>query len=558
MLITILAWIYITFISYSWGKILLKIAAGKLHLHTTDHIHPTVICFTGLVLIAAIASAISFVLPLSLWSIQLIFLLPAFFSCKWLFTKVKLKQLNWTRINISLLVCCTVTVLVMSTYTISHPDSLGYHIPVIKWIEEYKVVPGIANLNARLGFQSSWFILCALFNFKFTGVTNYAYLNSAVTLWVIFFVLSKINKSILQKKYKESWLWIGFILLTLGSYTQIPLTATSSSPDYIAAIYIWLVLYILYNTPKHIDKTFLTLIIAFSFFAFSIKFSTLPIIAAGIYALIKILCIKEYKAFFLSTSLAAIIVLCLLSRNAITSGYILYPSAFPNIINTDWKVPEKKVLRESAYIKAFARIEAGASNDAIEHANSMKIQQWMPVWWAKRNLADRIILILAGLSCLILLFSYRKLLNSHALIPFCILIVATGLLFWFWMGPDPRFGFGFIMGVIALALHISIDQKVFGSINQKLIFFTLVTLNVAILGYTSYRFNKYFSVQQLVKSNGVKVEPAYLIKCEGVDFYLAPPFKGCGINPIPCIEDSCKSFSMRGDSISQGFKPKTN
>lgn len=555
MLITIIAWIYITFLSYNWGRIFFRLVVNSAPPNLYS-IHPSIVCFTGLALIAAVAGLLSFFVPLGVGAVQLAFVFPAIVSLRQPFFKVQRERNRWATINVLLFTCCVILVLVMSTYTISHPDSLGYHVQIIKWIEEYAIVPGLANLNARLGFQSDWFLLCSLFNFKFTGAGSYVYLNSLVTLWTLFFVISKINYSFTNQKIKECWLWVGFIFLTLGSYTQIPLTATSASPDYIAALYTWLTLYLLHNSKDNGESYSLAMIVVFSFFAFCVKLSTAPIAIAGAYALMQLMLKRRTKVFIWSVALTSIMVLCFLIRNAVTSGYILYPSTFPDIVNADWKVPENKAQRERAYVTAFARAESGASNEDIAFTNNMQLKEWLPIWWSKRAPVDKVILILAGLSGILLIASLKKLQEKQPQTLVCIFTAVTGVVFWFIMGPDPRFGFGFIIGLIALTLNIAISKRIFEMMNYKLIFFTIAALNMLLAVYITHRFNQYFSYNQLVHAAGVKLEPGSSINCENTLFYMAAPFKGCGANPIPCIQDSCKYFLLRGNSITDGFKPR--
>jgi hypothetical protein len=48
-----------------------------------------------------------------------------------------------------------------------HFDTYLYHMSSIQWIEQYRAVPGLANVQERLGFNSSIFVLSAGFSFYF-------------------------------------------------------------------------------------------------------------------------------------------------------------------------------------------------------------------------------------------------------------------------------------------------------------------------------------------------------------------------------------------------------
>ena len=54
-----------------------------------------------------------------------------------------------------------------------HYDTGLYHAQAIHWIEDYGVVPGLANLHVRLGYNSSAFALNALYSFAFISGRSY-------------------------------------------------------------------------------------------------------------------------------------------------------------------------------------------------------------------------------------------------------------------------------------------------------------------------------------------------------------------------------------------------
>lgn len=445
----------------------------------------------------------------------------------------------------------------MSTWIISHPDSLTYHIQIIKWIEDYKVVPGIANLNARFGFQSMWFITCAVFSLKFTGAGSYIYLNSLVTIWFVYFIVSNINHLLLSRRFKESFLWIGLFILSFCSYTQIPLTTSSTSPDFITCLCIWASFYLVYDYQKKRENVSLITAILFSVFAFCIKLSAAPIIIIAIYAFVKLTLNKKYKSGILSLIVACTMITCFTLRSAITSGYIFYPSVVPDVVNADWKVEKMNAQREARYVTAFAKSESEESNEAIASTNKMEIREWIPVWWQHRSTADKIIIILVGLSMLYILLHFKYLRKQNPTIALLVLALFCGTLFWFFMAPDPRFGFGFLIALLAFAANIFMQKNTFTFYSKGIINLTLAITSLALLVYSGYRLKYYFTQKQIIYPLGIVKKNVTIVPCEGNEFNLAQRYQGCGDNDIPCIEDSCKKFSLRGPDISYGFKPKT-
>jgi hypothetical protein len=47
-----------------------------------------------------------------------------------------------------------------------------YHLQIIKWLYNEKVIFGLSNLEIRFGSSSLWFNLYALFKFKLNNYTN--------------------------------------------------------------------------------------------------------------------------------------------------------------------------------------------------------------------------------------------------------------------------------------------------------------------------------------------------------------------------------------------------
>src|SRR5690606_37659151 len=115
-----------------------------------------------------IGNLISFFLPLSIIPVQVALLLGAIISLY--FNKTFASQFRWLpdkpeRIHGVLLISGAVMIILLlqlHSSTIVHPDTLSYHASIIQWIEQCPQVYGIANLESRLGLQSSWYVGSAL------------------------------------------------------------------------------------------------------------------------------------------------------------------------------------------------------------------------------------------------------------------------------------------------------------------------------------------------------------------------------------------------------------
>src|SRR6187397_3412739 len=131
MLTTLLAWIYISFLCWIWGVFCLQLIK-RLTKNELLLPHFSIICITGLSAITVIAGILSLIIPLGEWWVQFLFIIPclvlffkkdspAFFAA----LKKELQDLHF--FSTILLSACLLLVLVMSSWTIIHPDTLGYH-----------------------------------------------------------------------------------------------------------------------------------------------------------------------------------------------------------------------------------------------------------------------------------------------------------------------------------------------------------------------------------------------------------------------------------------------
>ena len=558
MLVTLLAWIYITFLCWTWGKLLLKIfQPGTFQEQISDNFSIT--CLTGLGAITIVAGCLSLFIPLGVWWVQLfLFIPPIFYNIKnknsgFLFAfKNQIKGLN--KLSFLLLFSCLLTILVMSTWTIVHPDTLGYHAQTIQWIEKYKAVPGLVHLHVRFGYQGFWFVDNALFDLSFLNVSGLTFLNSTVLAWFFIFMIERINYNFFKRPDKAIGIsWIGLLILTFWSYTQVRLTATSSSPDFIAVLFVLAILYILLqNKNKPVSDTdwlqagFLSLV------AVTIKLSVTPILLITAFAVSIFLLTKKWKSFLLMSIIAVLTLAPFILRNIITTGYVAFPSAIVDISNVDWKYDKTLTINEKNYITAYAKKYGVETKDEINAINKMSPVEWIPGWWSQQSIADKTIIILFLISFLTSLFIFKKILRS-GVTGISLLIMFAGVIFWFINAPDPRFGFGPILGFVAIIVFLLFDNLKF-YFPQKSISLVLLLLTALILAYSGYRFANFFTSKQFLFPAGIKETGFTTYSCDGLKINTAVNNSDFGNIPVPCTDKRCNEFSPRGMKIEDGFK----
>jgi hypothetical protein len=543
-----------------WGIFFLqfikKITKSELQLPRFS-----IICITGLSVITVIAGILSLLIPLGEWWIQFLFIIPclvlffkndspAFFAA----LKKELQDLHF--ISIILISACLLLILVMSSWTIIHPDTLGYHAQTIQWIEKYKAVPGLVHLHVRFGYQGLWFVDSALFGFSFTGKEEITLLNSTVLFWFFIFFINRINYNFLKEgKRLYGLFWMALLVISIWSYTQVRLTATSASPDFIATLFILTIIYLLLEKNlNHVAAADWVLVAFLSLVAVTIKLSVAPVLLLAAVPALLGLVKRKIKLFFTILFISVVTLTPFIARNIITTGYIAFPSTSIDIANVDWKYDSELTLNEKNYITAYAK-KPGIVTDEISAINKMNPAKWLPTWWKNRSSADKVIMISLVLFFFIALLSIKKILLSGFIPLLALVTLLTGIIFWFVNAPDPRFGFGSILGFIGVVSYLVFKEKeIF--IGKNVLTAILLIVTGSILAYTGYRFVNFFNKDQLLTPLGIQKTEYKTFDCDGIKINSPAANKDFGITPVPCTDLECEKFSPRGNKVEDGFRAK--
>lgn len=547
MLFILTAAILISIVCYSWGRITYKGIAKLAGEEGFGLPHFSIVCLLGLAMVMPLAGLMSFFSPLKSWLVRVFFLIPLIVI---LFKKHKSFRPSFpfkTFHPLLTILCIVILVLMlaMASWPISHPDTLGYHYQNIQWIREYKIIPGLAHLNFRYGIQGLWFPVCALFDFAIADVNVVNLLNFSVASWFVLFVASQINNAFKEKK-SEGLLWIALLAISLWNYTQIRLTITSASPDFIVAIFIWAAIYFFL---KELNSANSMIAAIFCIVAISIKLSSLPIVAILIYSSYCFLKTKKIRSLSFLILFTISVCSAFIVRNSITSGYLLFPSSFPDLLSADWKIEKQEVEKHQQYVTAYARTRMAGYEDAeIQAIVNSAPNEWMPVWWQKQSASDKTILILFAITLLASVVFIKRIIKTNSRYRIVLVTLLAGILYWFYLAPDIRFGFGFIIPFIGIVCYIhglNTCQKISKNITSA----TVSLLLIVILSYTTYRFIYFFSPRQLILPLQTELLSNRKILCDGLEIHL--------ITEDPLLPDGseyCQNFTTRGTKITDGFK----
>jgi hypothetical protein len=375
-------------------------------------------------------------------------------------------------------------------------DTGTYHAQSIHWIESFGVVKGLAYMQTRLGFNSSYFYICALFSMHFLGQSMHT-LSGFLAVFVMLYSLSgwcrNISGSV--KRHKDNaangsagvirstaagtvWLHVSDFAYPAPFAYFIIIAAEIISPSTDHGV-IWLIIWLCIRWLEVIEKEIrdrqngytdegteaalseYSLLSVMAVFLVSVKLSV------GVLALLVIrpafVLIRERRAADIIKYIAAglVLVLPFFIRNVLITGWLVYPFPAIDLFNPDWKIPADGVRYEADEIVVWARYTKDTK--LIDQS----IGEWFPVWWSEQGAANRYLSISAFAGAAVialraaaaLIYSLYLWLNGKrgrliAIAPgvkdqssyvYFGLIILLSFAFFMVSAPSNRFGYGYII-----------------------------------------------------------------------------------------------------------------
>lgn len=331
MLLIFISWIYIFWTALSFGLALSK----RVKINPTDLIFTTI---KGLFGITLLASIWAFWFPIAK---EFHFLLLSITALLWYqnrregktllittYSQINsfTKTIKWSFLISSLLIlaqCATAPYIV---------DNETYYIQTIKWLNEYGLVKGLANLHLFFGQTSAWHITQSVYNFNFI-YDRFNDLNGFLFLFFNFFVFMNWQKY-LNSNNKVALVFALFPV----TYCFLFQFINAPSPDFPIYIGSFLLFYYLCNSNQISKHDILLKLSIIGLFAAFIKITALLLLLLpfGYYC-------WHYKAvhknLFILKALAVSTITIALFKNSILTGYPFFPLQSLSFPNVNYKVP---------------------------------------------------------------------------------------------------------------------------------------------------------------------------------------------------------------------------
>ena len=449
-----------------------------------------------------------------------------------------------------------------------HYDTGLYHAQAIRWIEEYGVVPGLANLHSRFGYNSAAFALCALFGGG--GLMKYP-MHCAAGFFALLCAVKCTGLWTLPKRKNvrvSDFLYIGCIFYLVAVFREL----VSPASDYFAMLILFWVLMTWIELWEVGEKELVPygLLSLYLVYAATVKLSAAVLLVMALYPALRLLKEKKWKQTALFIVLGVGIALPYLIRNVIISGWLFYPFTFFDWFDVDWKISKGYADSDAKEIRAYA----------MEIFDVYQLEQpfsrWFPNWLNSQAVLDRL-LVLAGwaaapVSVVLAAAGAWKGLRSKKELAgmepfgFALLQAAAALGFFFWQfgAPLVRYGYFYVL-FLPLTAFGSLYVLAQGALEQKkgrgtALYRVFMGLLVAFLLYKGYNLiqmtaelggQPYYIYQQDYADS-----PAETYEVDGVTVYVPTDRGQIGYNKFPS-SPVVQDIELRDGTLESGFRRRS-
>ncbi|MFA6475000.1 MAG: hypothetical protein WCV88_02235 [Patescibacteria group bacterium] len=559
MLFTLLVWLIITVIIYTFGLLILRLWSRWLqHDVGLNHFDPPTIAIIGFMALTVLLLYLSIILPIA-GSVRMIIL--GICVTYWLydshFIYLHGKQVAeylcakqwWLHLVV-------IAILIIAAFQSSigpdHPDAGLYYGQTVRWEQIYPTVLGLGNLSGRLAFNSSWLLPPALVEIELNGNEIFHSLNGLFLILFIIYCLYAID-DLLYKKTSYAALAAGlFLVLTPWFGFFHPYDISSPSQDLPQAILLFLVIIALLKLPEDSSEQrsyhllYLAMLIAF---AITVKLTNASLIFLFIWLIITEWRNNRYHTM-LFILLHSVILLPWLIRNIILSGYLIYPFPTLDLFNVDWKIPIAEVQNMKLLIKTWAL----APNQPMTELVGLTRWEWFVAVIQKiYNHPYLVYLLYPSVGVVIWSFKSTKIFFRQYISIIILLVITTGL--WLFSAPDlSRFGFG-IVASWAVILCLSFIQQLWLKI--KSLFWHTVLISTVLISWLAWIISGHISYTEL--SNATLLfntpYPQEGMIIQQYDGFSAGVSQSCWLATFPCVAgDQMLTIELRGKDLKDGFR----
>jgi len=343
-------------------------------------------------------------------------------------------------------------------------DDYNYEFQAVRWFHDYRIVPGLANLHGRIGFNNSHHLFAAMLSWgPWSGAVNHIF-NGLFVVLAFALMMSKVRELALGRRTASAL--VGALLmspcvgLVLFGIFGSSISTLKADVFLCAATATTAVLFVEFASTQTGDERYLPLgatMLLLSAVLFSVKMSAAllcEVIAVAVVIRFLATVGWTHRVTVCGTLMAALIFCSVLARGVILSGYPLYP--FTTLgMKVDWRVPVAQANAERAFITSCAQLRP-------TYETPVTGWTWVPTWARSTVLTDKFNIVLPltlVLSCIPRL-GLRSRGNQKQYFPTWAwaTLAATSIValaVWFVQAPAGRFAFIYFWIVFVVVLTVA-------------------------------------------------------------------------------------------------------
>ncbi len=416
----------------------------------------------GLGLILLILQFVHFVLPITsnliLWfmAIAIVSIVAASLS-----GSLRITHMSWRMVVASVLFVSLLAIVAchsLGFFQVS--DGIAYHWNLVKWTNQYPIIPGLANVYERLGSNNSIHLFAAMLN---TGLlSDHANL---VNCFMISLMLVHVAAGFVGMSQRRGSQWgniMGVACLLPIFYHIFANPAGTADIGYVSSdepmswmVFLGLmsVVHFMFGAEKSDKPSHLaTAVICFATAA-TIKLSGIFVFAVAAMLLI-ILLVKsrEYRTWRYATlyGVATLMIVCSAVRGVIISGLPWFP--IDKGFDVPWRLPSKEVAAGRFLIDVHARFNGNMNHTQTEsylfHPDFLGQFTWSNSGWGI------LIATFSLLMAIVVMYKYqrRQMMGSFKKVCCVYTLIIGPLLFWIVTAPAMRFAWHFFWLIPIVAL----------------------------------------------------------------------------------------------------------
>ena len=447
-----------------------------------------------------------------------------------------------------------------ASHGLMHYDTGLYHAQAIRWIEEYGCVPGLANLHTRLGYNSSAFVLNALYSFAFTGQSYHVTgaFCALLLAWECAYIPVREHRLSLDASGLSRIMGIYYLLMIFDEMV-------SPASDYYMVCLGFILIIRWLDSGSDVPR--MSMLAVLTAFILTIKLSGAVFVLLAVMPGFLLLRDHHAREFGYCLTAGIITVVPYLARNIVLSGWLLYPSTFLGFFKPEWRVPVDIATYDYKEIQVYGR----GYWDVSRYGEP--IYKWFPTWFGTQSATDRILIgaAVVGVVYFVIKCLYyvcragreRDVREIPAEL-FIEAVICIGFLFWLLTSPLMRYGCLYVYlcnavlwGGVLSRTNIETNSIRFVVYSGLMILCVYKGIMFAAETTRAYRDDTWIRQQDYDRFE----VHSYELTGEGSHLTLYAPDDGdrTGYDPFPSSPwDKTGEITLRGDDVRDGFLPLSN